>query len=432
MGFLIVFALLLPATAFSSTWTLEECIARGLNHNPEIKAYELSVKEGGYEIHEAWGEFLPTLSLNYSMTELQNGNSSERDTDYLDQNNNNFSCRLTQPLFSGFSGVAGLKRARQSKEYREAELQYMQQQLVREITTSFYSALHARQLSDQWQTSIIRLQQQRDIARAWVSQQLAPKLRLLEVDVELSNAHHQLIMAQSEYEIAIAQLNEWLALQQPNELLPDDQQRLEADAEAPCGTLEDCIDQALLNRAEIKLARLNVLMARQEAKIILGRNLPQAQIDASWVDYQRDYSQKNYTDDERDYYSLTLNLSMKPFQGGRTLSAWRKKRVAVERFEQMENTRRHAITTEVQTRYQQLLESQARIDNVNNALLEANEAYNLALRSAEMGVVSLDQLLDSELRLTRTEINLVDAEYALMQSRNLLLYAVGMSGSNSR
>ena len=426
--------LLLPALTIAApitpvtTFTLDQCISYGLTHNPEIKAYRLAVDAAGQGINQAWGAFLPTLSISYNNTDLSNGTSGERDSDYLDQQSETLSYRLTQPLFTSFSGIAGLKRARQSKQYRQAELQYMQQQLVRETSLAFYELIHANQLVDQRQASVARLEQQATIVTAWVAQQLAPKLRQLEVNVELSNARQQYIQATTQQVIARAKLREWLALnpQQPLTVAGT----LTQDVIDPCTDVAACIAQAQRQRPEITMAQRNIDIARQDAKIILARNLPQAQLDASWVDYQRVYDESRYPDDDRDYYSVTLNLSIRPFQGGRNISAYRQQNITVDRYQQLLAKQKNAITTEVQTRYQQLAASRAHINNAQITLTAADEAYRVAFKSAELGVVSLDDLLNAELRLSRAEITLIESYHALQQAHILLTTAIGHSAAN--
>lgn len=411
------------AAAHAEPLTLEQCIERGLAENPEVKAYTLAVDEAEQGINEARGAFLPTLGFNYVLNQLSNGNSNEIDSDYLDQNSDNFSIRLTQPLFTGLGGLAGLKKARQSKQYRQYELQYVRLQLVREIQTSFYDWIHASQRAEQWRESVRRLEKQSAIAAAWVEQRLAPRLRLLEIGVELSNARHELIRAGSEEAIARAKLREWLAAASDEPL--EISGRLDAETADPCADLEGCQAMALEKRPELVLARLNIDMVRQDAKSVLARNLPQAQLDASWVDFQRDYDESGYADLTRDYYSVGLSLSFTPFQGGRNLSAWRRLRIAADRLEQQLVNQRHAILTEVETGYQQLDESRARIRNADDTLSEARAAYEMASRSAQLGVVSLNELLDAELRLTRAEINLINSLHARSVAQARLLYALG-------
>nr|WP_320115703.1 TolC family protein [uncultured Desulfuromonas sp.] len=411
----------IPVHAATVPLTLQECIQRGLQYNPEINAYRLAKKEADRGIEEAWGAFLPTLSLHYSYNKLNNGSADESDNDYLDQNSNSFSARLTQPLFTGFSGVAGLKRARANREYREAELRYIENQLIKEISISYYDLLYAQRRTSQWRESVQRLEEQQEIAAAWVEQRLAPMLRLHEIAAELSNAHHELTRAISDQAIARAQIREWLALSPGEEINVSGS--LMTQGEEPCPDLQACIETALEQRPEIELSQLTIEIARQDAKAILARNLPHAELDTSWTDYQREYD-TNYPEDDRDYYSVTLNLSLKPFQGGRNISAWRKQRIVVDRYRQQLASQRNAIATEVNTSFEQLTQGKARIKDARKTIEHAVAAYQVAKKSAEMGMYSLDDLLEAELRLTRAELKLTDAYIATRKATAELSYAI--------
>lgn len=417
----------LPPALAAVPMSLDECIQRGLEYNPEINAYELAGEEADRGIEEAWGAFLPTLSINYSYNKLQNNATNERDNDYLDQNSNSFSTRLTQPLFTGLSGIAGLKRARANKEYREAELRYIKNQLVREISISYYNLLYAQRRTRQWEESVSRLEEQQQIATAWVEQRLAPQLRLHEIAAELSNARHELTRAISDQAIARAQLREWLALHPAEDI--DIKGELKNLGAKPCPDLDTCIETALNQRPEIDLSRMNIEMARQDAKAIRARNLPRVELDAAWTDYQREYD-TNYPEDKRDYYSLTLNLSMKPFQGGRNISAWRKQRIAVARYQQQLANQRNTIITEVNTSFEQLNQGHARIKDAKKTIEHARAAYDVATKSAEMEMYSLDDLLNAELRLTRAELKLTDAYVATRRATAELNYALSHNPLN--
>lgn len=418
---LIFLAAPMPVAFSAQPMILDECIQRGLEHNPEINAYELASEEADRGIEEAWGAFLPTLSLNYNYNKLRNNADDERDNDYLDQNSDSFSTRITQPLFTGFSGVAGLRRARANKEYREAELRYIKNQLIREVSISYYDLLYAQRRSLKWRESVSRLEEQQEIATAWVEQRLAPELRLHEIAAELSNARHELTRAISDQAIARAQLREWLALHPGESIhISGDLSTIESE---PCPDLQTCIETALKQRPEIELSKMNIEMARQDAKAIRARNLPRAELDAAWTDYQRDYD-SDYPGDARDYYSVTLNLSMKPFQGGRNISAWRKQRIAVDRYRQQLANQRNVIVAEVSTSFEELAQGQARILDAMKAIEHARAAYDVASKSAEMGMYSLDDLLEAELRLTRAELKLTDAYIATQRATAGLKFAI--------
>ncbi len=419
----IILLLVSPALACAASLTLDQCLERGVEFSPLMESYRIAVEEADEGVNEAWGAFLPTLSADYNYTELENNGSANLDRDYLTSKTNNFQARLSQPLFSGMAGIAGLKKARESKVYREYELQSVQQQVVREIRTSFSDILLGKQLVSKWRESVDRLENQEKIANAWVAQELAPRLRLLEIAVELSSARQNLVQAETSLAIAETKLKEWLDLQSDEQFSIVGS--LQHSVPVSCRAAESCLEQALLKRPELKLSELNISMAREEVKMIRARNLPKASFDAGWVDYERDYDTDLLDKEERDYYTLSLNLSVRPFQGGRNIFAYRKQLLTIKRFESERDRRKNGIVTEVNTGLQQLLEGESRVRDATGRVAEASEAYNVATRSAKLGVLSLDDLLNAELRLTQAEINKINAEHALLFAQIQMNFVVG-------
>ena len=421
---LLLLFLLVPVACGAMPLTLEQCIRQGLTNNPEIQAYQFAVEEADEAINVSWGAFLPTLSVDYRKGQLQNDTKGERDTDYLDQDSETLSVRLNQTLFAGFSGVASLKKARQSKQYHQYELEYIRLEVAQKIRTSYLDILQQQQLQAKWQESIKRLQRQLKIATAWVEQKLAPKLRVLEVEVELANARQQLVTTQANLKIAKATLRQLLSIG------PDEKITIQPLAEESClpqtfQALRQCVDLAKHQRPELQMVKLAVEMAQQDAKIILARNMPRADFDVAWVDYNRDYSNSRYIDTDRKYYSANLTLSMKFFQGGRNLFAWRQQRVTIKRLQQRQRSQNNEIVQQVQSRYHQYIEAKAQIETAAKGLKEAQEAYRMSDKSARLGVLSLGDLLDTELRLTRAEINVINSRFSLLKAKVLLDRAIG-------
>ena len=116
---------------------------------------------------------------------------------------------------------------------------------------------------------------------------------------------------------------------------------------------------------------------------------------------------------------------MRPFQGGKNIFAYRKQKLLIKRLEYEQSQQVNAIGTEVNTRFQQLKEGDSRLRAAIKGVAEATEAYHFADRAAKVGVSSLDDLLNAEIRLTQAEINKISAEHALQQARAQLDYAVG-------
>lgn len=421
--------LVVNGAAAAEPLTLQACAQRALKENILMKAYALGVGEAREDVRGAWGDFLPTLGISYGKNKLSNASAAERDADYLDQRSDSSTVSLSQSLFSGFSGVAGVKRSNLGLEYQELQLRFVQAQLIREVYRDFYAVLQAQALLGLWDAAIQRLERQKEIANAWYERQLATRLRLLEVEVELSSAIQQRDAAHSSLTAARARMAHWLALANPDEL------ELDGSLEQEWGgfpSLIECLEIARRERPDLGMAAINIGVAEQEKVQVAARSLPRVDLEGSWTDYTRDYEEARYPDDQRDYYSVVLRVSFQPFQGGKNIFAWRRQGITVEKMRQQHLETAKAIDTEVRAAFSQWRDSETRLTASADILLQATEAWKFAERALELGVGSLRDLLDAELRRTRAEITRLDALVYRQRTMTDLGYAIGLKPESGR
>jgi len=408
---------------------LEKCIQRGLKESTELKSYALQIDEAVQGINESYGNFLPNLGVTYNYGRLINDDTGESDTDFIENQNQTLTIRLSQPLFTGLSGVVGVKKAKLYREYQKVEYLRGQLLIIDRIVTSFYDKLLAKKRMELLNNSIDRLNKQREIVSAWVKQRMAPKLRLMEIEVELSTAKHRLIKSKSEADIAKARLAELLVVH------PDQNFEISGTFDSPmvlvCDQPAECRELALNNRPELKTAEINLKIAGLEGREILALNMPQVRLDGSWVDYNRKFNDpietsadESYDEEKRDYFSVMLNVSFEPFQGGRNISAYRRQRIVQRRLQQVLITTKRKIMTEVEVRFSQREDSQAAIVNNSKRVEEAKNTQMVANKSAVLGVGSLRDVLNAEIRLTAAQISLEESKYSFCLATNKLVLAV--------
>lgn len=429
--FLALSSLFCPSVTASTVLSLQQCIDKALADNPGLKAYELSIKESELGVKQSYGEFLPTLGANYKYAKLLNDDKADTDEDFLDNSNQTLTLNISQPIFSGFSGVTAVRRAYLVEEYSTEQLLQGRLSTIDRIATSFYDRLRAMEHIELRKESVGRLEKQSQVVSAWVAQRLAPKLRLLETEVVLSNAQLDLIRAVADEAVAVAKLSELMAIK------ADENFRISGSfddhSNKSCATLRQCVELAVDGRPEIKMAKLNVEVAGLDADAILSKNLPAVNLEGSWVDYQRDFddpiqvsSTESYSSEYRDYYSVILQVSFRPFQGGRNYYAYRKQKIAMKRLKQTLINTQNEIISQVKVRYERREENLEAIEAAAKTVKEAEGAYEVASKSVELGVVSLRDLLDAEIRLTRAKIDFVDAKYGYQVANAKLRVATGM------
>jgi len=425
--FLIILILLLlfsSGISAASEWlTLEDCLIRALDHNPEIETYRISLEDAHESITQAYSEFLPTVSADYAVTRLRNGDRSDQDEDYLSQSSRQASVRFSQPLFSGYAAVAGLNKARLEQTSADLDLRLIRYRISHLIQSRYFDYHRYRDLEDKWLESIDRLEHQQRIAGAWVGQALAPQLRVLEADIELTRARQQLTAVRAQKMIVLAQLLELIAWDEP--FLPILEKPVLMNEWTGCLSLEECTEYALGNRLEVDQSEVQIAIAGEEKRVVRSRLLPRVSADAVWVNSKRDYNHAQKEDVDRNYHTLSLNLSVPLFQGGANITAQRRQQLKIKQLEYRNRAQRNAVITDVYRFYEQARETQSRVVQDQLVVAGATEAFAYAERAAGLGVVSLDELLKAELQLTQAEIALIESQYARHQAYVDLQYAVG-------
>lgn len=421
--FLLLISLGSEQESKARAFTLNEALGRGKAENSALQGKEIEVDEAREEIRKAWGAFSPSLKLNYSNKKLDNNSNDEQNTDYLSQKHTQSSVSLIQPLFTGFAGTAELKKAKLLREYKEQDRLLTWLKLSREIRRDFTAVLFGHEMEKLWSESIERLNYQKNIYKAWYDLQLINKVQLLEVDVEISNAILQQQEVNSQLSAANARLIHSLSL--PPDIKLEVVGSLNAEIDFSFGDLEQCLLRAMNSRPEFKMANLDLAMTQQDIKSIAALNLPHAALELSWIDIEEDYKNESVPDAERDYYSVGLNVSMDLFNGGRNIFSYRQKKLTVERLKLRKIDIKQTIETEVRTYFSQLKSSSARYSAAKDALRHAKAAWELAQQSLDLGIGSQKDLLDSELKYTQAEINLLNARLNRQIRYADLIYALG-------
>lgn len=421
----------ISTVAHAATYDLAACVARGLHHNRELASRAIAIHEAEKERGKAGNLFFPTLSLSHQITTINNANSSERNSDYLDQGSNSTALRLSQPLFSGFTGLNTLDKAKYLKDYRLAELEEAELLLVRDIHRQFFEHLGLQEEVTANQETIAGLERQRAVVQAFFDQEMAARQQLLQVEVRLAVARQDLRQVETQAANSRRGLCQLLALDEDDEL----------EAVAFSGRLADFAYTAprplteylalAQQRPELRLATINIELANNESHLILARGLPQVTVEASFVDHEVDYDQPKFTDESRDYWSLGLNMSINLFRGGADRAAYSQQLLAASRYSEERRALMKRIRMLVHTSFASLEEARQRIDSafaINGLATAALEATWAKFRT---GLGTTLEILDAQEEVRRSLIGIVLARRDFQLSLADLEYLAGQGGGKS-
>ncbi|MFO7727127.1 MAG: TolC family protein [Desulfonatronovibrio sp.] len=424
---LLVLLMLIPVhkAAAQEVLDIEDAVNMGLKQNHSLQAVREALKGSEYAVKSARGAFGPKFKTSYAYTRLDEAPSSmdpvtrRRIQGSRDVWTMNFN--IEQPLFTGFNILSNFEKARLGSEQADSQVSKAELDLILEIQTSFLDLLAARESVSVAEDSLTRLKSHLNVSQSFYDVGLAPKLDVLQAQVDVAQARQDLISAKNAVDNLTARLNMLLNLPLEHEVFYQD----EFDFPAFTLTLEDCRERALKKRPDIFIADKSVQIALKDEKISASSFYPQ--IGASFDYYRRgdDPSVSGSKLQDKSEWQAGVKLEWKLFEWGQTYyahkQAGQKTRQLMAEYENLLNT----VLYEVKSNFLNIDESRQRIDVAREGLEEAKESYRMAVARYEAQVGTNTDVLDAQARLSGAEANLIHANADYLKALAAIYKAMG-------
>lgn len=427
-GLFLVFVLLTAPAGAGQTMTLDQCLAKGMENNPSLKAAQLRMESAGYDIKAARADFLPAVSSAWSASTLSSQRSTgPTDADFLDQEIQSFTLKLTQILYAGSRIINAYGKAKVMAQVAEAEMGLQELELVYHIETIFYKLMKAREDVTIATESVSRLAESVKAAEAFFQKQLVPYVDILQARVDLADAREQLGIAKNNVN------RERMALFSLMDLAPD------SDIEFSGGlypvlkekpVFKSSLQYALEHRPDIRSLSLQLDMANTDAKISMGRYLPVVKFDLGYYDQDRDYETEGVSfgsiydrDQQNQYWSTGIYATWEMFDGGRAWYGKEKYLTEARKINALITDASNTIATGIRKALYSLAEAEQRIAGAAEALVAAREYYAMEEKRLRAGISTIPALLDAQNRLIRAQGNQTRAslDYQLAKSELKLM-----------
>ena len=413
--------------------TLRDAVELGLSQNPKIKAMEFAIEKSRSETKSVRGRFFPRLSAGYSHTWLESIDATgPTDADYLNQVQETWRVSLQQPLYAGKTILNTYLKAQIQEQAAGLEKENEERRLIRKIQEKFLQLLKAREDRRSLEQTVERLHISYQAAKAFVAQQMAPYVEVLQAQVELENAQQKLSQAKNIESISATELGSLLGLTEDLSVsyagnLADIDLSREVE-------LSQCQQTASQERIELKFIQTNIQLAEKEKQIADGQKLPRVNLQVNAVDYGRDYDKlgsdlfgRPYDRDQTNqYWTAGVSVEWNFFSGGKDYYRAQSMENEIRRLERLLDDTTASIRTEVKSAYLRLQEARQRVDATRYSLGTAGEGYRMEKKRLEMRVGTIQALLDAQDRLTRSDANLnmamLDYQLALAD----LYYSMGI------
>lgn len=390
-----------PAMA-QEVYDMERCVKRALEENPRIESSRAGRRAASEDVKSKWGALLPSVSTRYSYTGQYDEDGQNAYDDIFALNLN-----VHQDIFTGWRLLSSWERSRLSEEQAEISLENTELNLILLVQSNFLTLLKARDDVKSAQASVERLESQLKVTQAFYDVGLAPRLDVLEAEVDLAQAQDTLLRAENQVATQTVRLDTLLNLAEGENV--DYEGGL---AYEPFTLAQDAaLRRAMENRPDIKLARKAVQVAVEDVTIARSPLFPQ--LTADWDLTRRGDSPEvegfdGLSSGFQDW-SVTVGASWRLFDWGENWYAWRAAKEDKSRLvAEAENTRLEAVF-DVKSKHFNISEAAERIKVAQKALESAKEAYRQAVARYQAQVGTNTDVLDAQERLTTAEANLTEA-----------------------
>ncbi len=452
----------IPVASGSDPLTIEKSIAIALEESRSVldASYALQVAER--QVAEARGSAFPDLTLNAGVTKnltpLESFipaiifDPSASPDDFIafrfsTDNNWNGGITLNQTLFD-YTVFIGLKVAGTARQLAVEALRGVAQQTATAVRKTFYGVLLSRESLRLTENSVQRLIQTLEETRARREAGFASDYDVLRLEVELGNLEPQLRRASDALDAARRNLAILMGINVESPLTlagslmeldletrraaTPESQTLLSIAGKPDALemgLDPIIEEALNNRADIRVIRINHDLGNARIKASISNYYPTL---SGFYSYTVIAQENNGLDffgensSQRTALSQAgIQLRIPLFDGFKTTSRVQQEKLALLRVDTQMIQLREQAMNEVETLMDALEETKLRALAQSRSVDQANRGFEIALAQYREGVSSRLEVVDAENALRMAEFNYAQAVYDHLNAQADLDLAIG-------
>ncbi|MDJ0697250.1 TolC family protein [Mastigocoleus sp. MO_188.B34] len=387
--------------------TLQQALELAQRNNRDLQESLLTLERSRSELREAQAALLPQLDLRTNLTRSQSSEgqrSIELQGFGTDEPVTRFDSdlQLSYSLYTSGSRRAAIKRAEESLNNSELEVERISELIKLNVNTDYYNLQEADEQVRIQRSAVENSRASLRDAEAQERAGIGTRFAVLQARSVLANDIQALNNALANQTTRRSQLAQRLSLPQSVTLAAADPVRL---AGLWNRSLEESMILAFQNRPELQqqLAQRNISeQARRQALAQLG---PQISVVGT-------YDLLDQFDDNvgvTDGYSLGLRATLRLFDGGAARAEANQQKANIAIAENGFAEQRELIRSEVERAYAELESNLKNIETSNLGLEVARESLRLARLRFQAGVGTQTDVIREQDALTQAEGNRVSA-----------------------
>ncbi len=380
--------------------TLQEAVDIALRRNPGLDRARNSVELAGFDRLDAYGDFLPDLSMNYGYSNASTGRLDPTGQ-AITRTSYSVSLGASYDLFTGLRRFSSLRTARlglaaENARYRESEFS-----TVLQVKQTFYNAVAARELVD---VEVERVERQRDQLE-FVEQQVdlgrATRADLLRSQVDLNNALLGLLNARNDARDATFRLAASLGVEE--RVAPAEEATLEVEP-FPFER-EELVAFAMQSAPSVNAASAAAEAAEASVASARSTYLPSLRFGGGWAWQAADFPPSNRS------WSLQVQGSYPLFNGFERETQVYRARAQAENARAQEREAELALRADVDAAYSQIEAALAGIALAEQSVELSRESLRVVQERYRLGLATILDLQAAQIALRESQVDLVNRRF---------------------
>ena len=372
---------------------IDAALKNNLKLNAERKNHK-SIKEN---INISRSEFLPSISLSGDQSSSQSTNKTNQSGSNLSDSSLDTETKtisVDQKIFQGFKGYNSLKKSELEVKQADFKLKQVEQQTILDTVSSYFDFIFKTKNEEFNLSNVNLFERQVESDSARLQKGEITLTDLAQSESSLAGANANLIKAKTELLASKTNFERVIRKKVPSTINANERIKVKLP-----NTLQEALNVAKLNNADLLIAKLDYQIAEKDLTIEKAKLSPSASINYSKSE-SKDYSS---TIDELDQETVKATISWPIIKGGENISAIKKSSFKKERSLLLSEDAENRVITETTNAWSNYQSSES--------VLTATEAQLKAAEIANEGIT-----LEYDSGNTRTTLEVI-------QSRSLLLDA---------
>lgn len=321
---------------------------------------------------------------------------------------------ILQPIYTGGRILSAIKLAEHQSALSENTFNMVRSNVCFQTDVQYWSAVSSVELQGIVESSYRSMEHLKNVVKERVDAGVADPQDLLMVEVKLNNSQYQVLKSQSEVATNRMALNSLIG----NDL----EFSTELDTQIPM-TVDKAVLSAndLQERPEIIMANDRIAIQQSLLKINDSKYKPQF-----YAGVEGSYSSPgyNFNQDLDLNYAVYAKLAVPIFDWGKRRSDKQANQYKVDMAHDELNKVKDNISLEVQKSRMNLTQSMQRVELTANSLEKAQENELKAIERYNEGKASVVDVIDAQVYRLTTQMNHVQAKFAMQVSYSELLKAI--------